>query len=106
MKPSFGSIQDKLNDLAEKLMGEATSATAKELGLDSRSAYQFYIGDDFIAIDKNSDRNLQYYGGFEYVDKDCRMELGEYVLYSADNNRVCGHLNHFKGTKEDEGSEG
>jgi hypothetical protein len=44
-------------------------------------------------------------GGFEYVDKDYRMELGEYVLYSADDGRVSGHLNQFKDIKEDEGSE-
>jgi hypothetical protein len=65
--------------------------------LDSRASYRLYIDADLTAIValKDSDRQLQYYGGFEYVDKDSRRELGNWVFYSNEDNRVAMALSYY-----------
>jgi len=65
------------------------------IGLDPRSAYTLYISEEAIAVHKNQDRTLQYYGGFEYVDKEFRKELGDYVFYLADDDRVASHIERY-----------
>ena len=40
-------------------------------------------------------RTLDYYGGFEYVHKYYRREVGDYVFYLAEDDRVRGHIERF-----------
>lgn len=65
---------------------------AEDIGLDSRASYQIYVDETHIAIPKSDDRTMQYYGGFEYVDREYRSEVGDYVFYSAEDRRVRNHL--------------
>lgn len=69
--------------------------TRDNIGLNPRSASTLYISEDAIAVNKHQDRTLQYYGGFEYVDKEFRKELGEYVFYLAGDDRVAGHISRY-----------
>lgn len=69
------------------LVGTGRDTLVRNLG-----AYTITLK-DAILVAKHNDRTLQYYGGFEYVDKDYRLELGAYVLYSADDPRVAKHIN-------------
>lgn len=69
--------------------------TAKDLGLDPRAGYDLYITKDGIAVEKAADGTLQYYGGFEYVSKAHRDEMGAYVFYSIDDERVYECLDRF-----------
>lgn len=73
---------------------------ASDLGLDIRCG-RLFVNDEGIAVSKDSDRTLQYYGGFEYVDKDYRFEMGEFVFYSVDDDRVREHVETFF-TEEEE----
>lgn len=93
---NFEDIRGRANELAEELMGEGENVMAKALGLDVRAAHVLFVGDDWIAVGKSEDRNLQYYGGFEYVDKEHRTEIGDYVFYSAESDRVRGHLDRLE----------
>ncbi len=65
------------------------------IGLDPRSAYTLYISWEAIAVPKSQDRTLQYYGGFEYVDTEFRKELGDYVFYLYDDDRVANHIEQY-----------
>lgn len=85
------SLRDQINELVEDALAEATRHKPPELGLDMRSACRIYRGEDFLAVTLRDDRSMQYYGGFEYVDKAYRMEAGEYVFYYTDDDRVYGH---------------
>ena len=85
-------INAKVEELIEEEFREVTS---KEVGLDTRSAYQLLINEDYIAIRKSARRTLDYYGGFEYVDEEHVTVLGDYVFYSSDDERVQGHLDEF-----------
>lgn len=94
MGMTFEEVMSRAEDLAGEMIDEATQTDAKTFGLDRRAAYQLWLGGehDCIIVTKDEDRDLQYYGGFEYVDRDCRMELGGYVVYSAEDERVQGHI--------------
>lgn len=76
----FSHVQDNMKQVK-----------AAELGLDPRCG-RLYIDDECIAVDASNDRTLQYYGGFEYVDKDYRTEIGGYVFYSREDDRVAEHM--------------
>lgn len=81
-----------MKELEEKVE-EYLSATMKEIkpsqaGLDPRAGYALYVGDDWLAVKKYNEKALLYYGGFEYVKKEYRYELGNYVFYSANDDRV------------------
>lgn len=76
---------DNLDNFVENMR----NVKAEDLGLDSRAGYSLYVNDDCIAVrGAMFDRVLQYYGGFEYVDKQDRMEVGDWVFYMADSSRV------------------
>lgn len=72
------------------------------IGLDNRAAYTLYISPEAIAVHKNQDRTLQYYGGFEYVDTEFRKELGDYVFYLCDDDRVQGHIERYYDRQEED----
>jgi hypothetical protein len=75
---------------------------AEDLGLDRRSAYTIWVDEDVLIVTKNEDRTLQYYGGFEYVDKNARMECGDYVVYTSDDVRVADCLDYYRESVEEE----
>lgn len=94
---SLIDLQHDLNQLAEQYLdGAEETKDLRAIGLDPRAANRLWIGSDFIAVRKHDDRLLQYYGGFEYVDKEHRTECGEYVFYSTEDDRVQGHHECFE----------
>jgi hypothetical protein len=76
---------------------------AAVLGLDPRGARILYVTDECIAVKKQDDSRLQYYGGFEYVDKEARTEMGDYVFYMATDNRVQNHIDRWLDTQREDG---
>lgn len=81
---------DHINHKVERFVNKLEFTNADKLGLDRRAGYSIYIDVDrtCIVVKKYDDRVLQYYGGFEYIDKEFRYELGDYVFYSRDAERV------------------
>ena len=51
--------------------------------------------DEGILVSSSDDNRLQYYGGFEYVEKQYRQEVGDYVFYSANDDRVYDHVTNL-----------
>ena len=58
---------------------------AHELGLDSRAGF-LYVGEDFVASARP--KELDYYGGFEYIDSEYTLRLGEWKLYFKGDPRI------------------
>ena len=83
----LGDIADKVEEL---LKGCELVHDLSKLGLDQRAAYSGIYADveneEFVAITEGSDRILQYYGGFEYINKEFRYELGGYVFYLTESD--------------------
>lgn len=89
-------LMNEINNKVDALIDEEfRPVKPEEVGLDTRSAYQLFINEDFIAVRKSGKRTLDYYGGFEYVDEENVTVLGDYVFYSADDERVQDHLDEF-----------
>jgi len=85
---------DEVTELTDSYVGNMELVPANRLGLDPRCG-KVFVSPDCIAIHKANDRAVQYYGGFEYVDTQYRHEMGDFVFYSAEDDRVCGHLEDY-----------
>jgi hypothetical protein len=90
-------VQNYVNENMEEVFLNET-----KIGLDPRASYApIFINRSGIAVKKSYDRNMQYYGGFEYVYKEYRHEMGDYVFYLADDERVGGHIDSYYEQKEE-----
>ncbi len=105
---TLSDLNDVVSDAADTIVKHAEYVTDLRgvLGLDDRSSYGgLYVdvrNEEFIAVTKQADRVLQYYGGFEYIDKEFRKEYGEYVFYLAEpdeGGRVNGCFERMKMSK-------
>lgn len=83
------------NDMAVRVESMKMVADLNSIGLDVRSASRLWVDEDCIIVRLGNDRSLQYYGGFEYVEKSCRYELGNYVVYTAEDDRVRDHIEQY-----------
>ena len=72
-----------INEAIEQHGAEVTGA---DLGLDPRALHRGHIVDDVLIVRKSADRNLQYYGGFEYVEDAARTTIGDYVIYAREGD--------------------
>ena len=86
------NIDDKIFDHIQTTMVETS---ADKLGLDIRAGYKFWVDENTIVVGIINDRNLKYYGGFEYVDSNYRREYGDYVFYLDEDDRVRRHLDIY-----------
>jgi len=100
LKMSTEYILERINEMVEEhLNNQFEMIQADKLGLDYRCG-GVMISEDAIAVEKYRDGTLQYYGGFEYVDKDYRKEIGNYVFYLRDGGRVEDHLDRYHNEEE------
>ena len=89
-------LMNEINIKVDRLINdEFREVSPQELGLDPRAGYHLFINEEYIAVGNGNRRSLDYYGGFEYVDEEHVTVLGDYVFYSADDERVQGHLDEF-----------
>ncbi len=81
----------------------ADDALFSKIGLDPRVGV-IYISREAIAAPLQSRGRLDYYGGFEYIDKADIITIGDYVIYlaSADNSRVREHIAQYYGESYEE----
>jgi len=94
-------MNEMLYDMLERFNTEVkqyidenmTVCTAESMGLDKRAGYHLYVSEDGIAVHERSRRSLEYYGGFEYVDRECVQTMGNYTFYLVDDDQVydCVH---------------
>jgi hypothetical protein len=100
------STDDFLYEMARKVEQhindkfELVHAGRDNIGLDNRCG-MIYINQEYIAVDKFKAGTLEYYGGFEYVDKDHRREMGDFVFYSSESSRVADHINRYFDLEEE-----
>ena len=97
----ISSLIDKANDLAIDYVEQMDHVPADKAGLDPRCGY-IWVGEDCIAVKDYGKGRLEYYGGFEYVDKDCVFSLGEFTFYSTEDSRVARHIERYSESKEEE----
>jgi hypothetical protein len=89
-----------IEQISEELIDTCKEATHESLGLDPRAGYDLMVASDFIACPKNAARSLNYYGGFEYVDTENVITMGEWVIYYGDDELVRRHLDRVQNLTE------
>lgn len=101
---SYEGLLSLIEDFAEGLKVGATPVTydlfKEKSGLDPRSYVKMWIaGDVLITAAGNS---LSYYGGFEYVGREHKVTVGDYVIYSNEDSRVSNLIDNLTGVEGDE----
>jgi hypothetical protein len=92
---SIYDMVDEMNDMALRTVRETMEpCKASELGLDSRAGYALFVNEDCIAVEGDG-HALDYYGGFEYVDKEYVRVVGDWKFYFADDDRVRDHIETY-----------
>jgi hypothetical protein len=82
-------LDDKINTMVESYVAdECKEGDSKKTGLDERAFGLFWYNFDCIVIPADRRQRLDYYGGFEYVEPEHVKQYGEYVIYSAESERV------------------
>lgn len=105
---NFEDIQYEVNGVADNaidVMKKVSSEQRKNCGIDPRAINEMWYSDDCIAVRGRDRGALDYYGGFEYVDKDFVLVAGDYVFYyGGEDSRVSSVLDALNGNnkKEDE----
>lgn len=83
-------IVGQIDNLVEKITNTFDSPVrADQLGLDYRagnSCTLYVLNDGVVA--KGNVRSLEYYGGFEYVDREYVTKIGDLTIYSDECDRV------------------
>ena len=86
---------DNINEIVEAKVQEMAVTNADGLGLDPRAGYKIYVSEDCLVVSKSNAGDLNYYGGFEYIAPEYRMELGNYVIYLAEDDRVAACIDNY-----------
>lgn len=92
----FQLIVEMTEQMDECVDNSMVKVHASKLGLDERCGMLYIDPEEGIAVDSRNDRTLQYYGEFEYIDECYRVELGNYVFYFSDAERVQNCLDEYK----------
>lgn len=92
---TYDEIYQQLENIKSEIETNWTFVKATELGLDSRCGY-VWVDENRTAIASDDTRILDYYGGFEYVDKNHILQVGNMKVYSGECDRVQRHLNNFR----------
>lgn len=88
---------DRINEMVERHINkemEQIYAGRDTVGLDERCG-MLYINEECIAVPKHNDARAQYYGGLEYCNKEYRQEIGDYVFYFADDDRIQNCIDRY-----------
>ena len=92
----FEDLMWQVSEAVKTFLGKAREVSASELGLDQRAAWgSVYVTPECLAVRVDNEGSLRYYGGFEYVSKEYRVGMGEWVFYLAEDSRVREHLAHL-----------
>jgi hypothetical protein len=96
---------EEFEDTFADLVFTMSTATPRDVGLDSRCSVTFYIPKEMdCLIVKGRTNSLEYYGGFEYIDQEFVTKIGQFTIYSAQCDRVADCLEYLmdENTEEQE----
>lgn len=87
-------LQYRMNETFQDMMEEEgmealTDEQMARWPLDPRARpYHMHANKHLLCVPDNHRRSLDYYGGFEYVGEDDRMQVGNWIVYSTNDERV------------------
>jgi len=97
MSKSINDIIEQAREDVESVMDSLPRVRADEIGLDSRAGYVHVDVDNGQIIARRSYiSSLEYYGGFEYVNNDCKISFGDVKIYTSNDDRVAEALDYYE----------
>ena len=87
MSSPIANLIEEIGNRMEEIVSGLDLVNADKIGLDRRAGFVL-VSREGIVVPERHVRTLEYYGGFEYVDRDCVYKLGSYTFYSRDDERV------------------
>ena len=91
-------------DIASRTVHETMEpCNARDLGLDSGRRCALFVNKHCIAV-QGSTASLEYYSGFEYVDRDYVHKVGDWTFYFGDDDRVREHIEIYYEREEEAAS--
>jgi hypothetical protein len=98
-------IETMFYDLTKKIQEDYNMkrVDASDIGLDYRVCGVMICDEGIMAF---SPRDIEYYGGFEYIDDDLAIAVGQYKFYDAEASRVANCIKRWKESNEDEEEQG
>jgi hypothetical protein len=94
----YDVVYDAEQAMAQYLQENAEQVCASKLGLDARAG-RVWVTEDAV-VRQGHAGSLDYYGGFEYVDKEYVTQMGDYKVYFADDERVAECLERYAEHKQ------
>lgn len=94
------SAINQTETIAEELINSLRQVKPEDLGLDPRSGYRLYCDEYSVGVRTSDSGSLNYYGGFEYVDKENIKVIGEYTFFLADDSRIQDCLDYLEDNGE------
>ena len=104
MTGPIANLIEEIGDRMEEIIGGLDLVNADKIGLDRRAGFVL-VSREGIVVPERHVRTLEYYGGFEYVDRDCVHKLGNYTFYSRDDERVHEAIETYMDRVEEEEEE-
>lgn len=101
--PSLLGLADSVDSTFTQMINEGfiLAANGKDIGLDERVGKVYIdLNDRLIIVHKSTQNKLNYYGGFEYVNDGHIVYLGQYIMYSAESDRVAKSIEIFEADME------
>lgn len=82
---TLNEIHDELATLHAAILESCTPWPATDYGLDERCG-TIYANEEYLAtLDR---KRLDYYGGFEYIEPEYILSVGDLTIYSNEHSRV------------------
>ena len=79
---------------------EIGSRGLEELGLDFRCG-RIYVSVDGDFVAACNPRSIEYYGGWEYIDSEFKLDAGHYRFYDREANRVDAVIGYYRELLQD-----
>ena len=86
---------NETENIADELIKGMQKVNASDIGLDIRAGYTLYCDEYSVGVRTANIGSLNYYGGFEYVNKENIKVIGRYTFFLGDEERVQDCLDHL-----------
>ncbi len=96
-------LEQKIEELLEEYMAfsGAVRVSAEDVGLDVRCGFVWISTDENWLAVAGSTRNIDYYGGFEYIDEQAKKTIDRYTFYEGECERIESCLEFYREHNEE-----
>lgn len=94
MTETLDQIREEVENMVQEMCQEMEQVHHLP-NIDQRAGHNFWVDSKKVITSLENQVRLDYYGGFEYVESEYRVILGNYIIFSRDHSRVdeaCGDV--------------